>query len=116
MFSALEAFLRSGGRIMYLGGNGFYWVTTVDPERPYVIEVRRQAGMRTWEAAPGELFHSTTGELGGLWVQSAKELCRLRAPHRRETVRVRCPSGADRVRCAERCRPQDCELGMSLDS
>ena len=31
---------------MYLGGNGFYWVTAVDPERPHVIEVRRWRGTR----------------------------------------------------------------------
>ena len=27
MMDALEAYLTSGGRLMYLGGNGFYWVT-----------------------------------------------------------------------------------------
>ena len=26
---------------MYLAGNGFYWVTTVDSERGHAIEVRR---------------------------------------------------------------------------
>lgn len=72
MFTALERYLKDGGRIMYLGGNGFYWVTSLDPERPHVVEVRRQAGMRTWEASPGELFHSTTGELGGLWRHRGK--------------------------------------------
>src|SRR5205823_10046350 len=44
------------------------WVTSVDPERPHVIEVRRgNAGSRNWSSAPGECYHSTTGELGGLW-------------------------------------------------
>jgi N,N-dimethylformamidase len=53
---------------MYLGGNGFYWVTSVDLRRPHVIEVRRgESGTRSWQAAPGEYHHSTTGELGGLW-------------------------------------------------
>lgn len=68
MIDALNEYLVGGGRTIYLGGNGFYWVTSSDPERPHVIEVRRgEAGMRTWQAEPGEHFHSTTGERGGLW-------------------------------------------------
>jgi N,N-dimethylformamidase len=68
MRAALESYLANGGRIMYLGGNGFYWVTSVDPERPHLVEVRRNiAGTRAWESAPGEWHHSTTGEYGGLW-------------------------------------------------
>jgi N,N-dimethylformamidase len=68
MWLALEAYLQGGGRLMYLGGNGFYWVTSVDPVRPHIIEIRRgESGTRTWEAEPGERFHSTTGERGGLW-------------------------------------------------
>ncbi len=68
MLDGLEAYLEGGGRIMYLGGNGFYWVTSVDPERPHVIEVRRgRRGTGTWRGEPGEDYHSTTGEPGGLW-------------------------------------------------
>ena len=67
MLDALESYLGGGGRIMYLGGNGFYWVTSFDPQRPHVIEVRRWRGTGTWEAEPGELHHSTTGESGSLW-------------------------------------------------
>jgi N,N-dimethylformamidase len=68
MYTALEAYLNAGGRLMYLGGNGFYWVTSVDPQRPHIIEVRRsEAGVRTWQAEAGEYHNSTTGELGGLW-------------------------------------------------
>jgi len=68
MRNALEAYLYDGGRLMYLGGNGFYWVTGVDPQRPHVVEVRRgHAGTRSWESAPGEGFLSSTGEPGGLW-------------------------------------------------
>ncbi len=68
MLAALEKFLSRGGRLAYLGGNGFYWVTSVDPERPHVIESRRgMAGTRAWNSAPGECYHSTTGEMGGLW-------------------------------------------------
>jgi N,N-dimethylformamidase len=68
MLEALEAYLGAGGRLMYLGGNGFYWVTAIDPGRPHVIEVRRgRRGTGTWRGAPGEDYHSTTGEPGGLW-------------------------------------------------
>jgi N,N-dimethylformamidase len=68
MLESLDEYLGAGGRFMYLGGNGFYWVTSVDPSRPHVIEVRRGfTGSRTLSSNPGELYHSTTGELGGLW-------------------------------------------------
>ncbi|MBM3949434.1 MAG: LamG domain-containing protein [SAR202 cluster bacterium] len=67
MLDALEAYLVNGGRLMYLGGNGFYWVTSFDPERPWVIEIRRWGGTESWKAGPGEFHHSTTGEMGGLW-------------------------------------------------
>ncbi|MDA2925617.1 LamG domain-containing protein [Acidobacteria bacterium AH-259-G07] len=67
MLDGLEKYLHQGGRLMYLGGNGFYWVTSMDPERRHTIEVRRRDGTQIWEAAPGEYRHSTTGEVGGLW-------------------------------------------------
>ena len=41
MLNAVEKYLENGGKIMYLGGNGFYWVTSVFPDSPHVIEVRR---------------------------------------------------------------------------
>ena len=77
MLEALHEYLDQGGRVMYLGGNGFYWVTGVDPERPHIIEIRRWRGTETWETNPGEAFLSTTGEQGGLWRN------RNRAPQRR---------------------------------
>ena len=67
MMDALSQYLAAGGRVMYLGGNGFYWVTAVDPDRPHVIEIRRTRGTATWDAEPGEAHLSTTGEQGGLW-------------------------------------------------
>lgn len=73
---AVEAYQRGGGRFLYLGGNGFYWVTSYHPTRPHVIEVRRWGGTRSWTAQPGEYRHSTTGEQGGLWRE------RGRAPQR----------------------------------
>lgn len=68
MLEALRGYLDAGGRLIYLGGNGFYWVTGVEPERRNVIEVRRGlGGTRAWNTDPAELYMSTTGELGGLW-------------------------------------------------
>lgn len=73
MQQAIEDYHEGGGRQMYLGGNGYYWVTSVDEERPHVIEVRRGvAGTRTWQSHPGELYHSSTAELGGLWRHRGK--------------------------------------------
>ncbi len=67
MFRAYEKYLDQGGRLMYMGGNGFYWVTSIDPEQGHTIEIRRTAGIRAWQPEPGEWHHLTTGELGGLW-------------------------------------------------
>ena len=65
---AWEQYLTQGGRALYLGGNGFYWVTNWHPEKSHVIEVRRgESGIRAWQAQPGELHLQTNGERGGLW-------------------------------------------------
>ena len=78
MVAAIEQYLNAGGRLMYLGGNGFYWVTGMNPERPHLIEVRRGiAGTRAWESRPGETYLSTTGEPGGLWRYRGKAPQRL---------------------------------------
>ncbi len=77
MLEAVETHLNNGGRLMYLGGNGFYWITSFDPERPHIVEVRRWGGTQAWEAAPGEYYHSTTGEIGGLWRLRGKAPQRL---------------------------------------
>jgi len=66
MLTAFDRYLTGGGRVMYMGGNGFYWVTTLDP-KGHFIEVRRRDGTEHWNGAPGEAYHSTTGEMGGLW-------------------------------------------------
>ena len=77
MLDGVERYLAQGGRVMYLGGNGLYWVTSVDAHAPHVCELRRgHAGTRSWESGAGELHHATTGELGGLWLH------RGRAPQR----------------------------------
>jgi N,N-dimethylformamidase len=67
MLDAIEAYLEGGGRFMYMGGNGFYWVTGHHPHDPNLIEIRRWGGSEVWTAAPGEYHLGFTGELGGLW-------------------------------------------------
>ncbi|MBX6321319.1 MAG: N,N-dimethylformamidase [Rhodospirillaceae bacterium] len=73
MWDALEAWKRLGGRLMYLGANGWYWRIAYHPSKPGVIEVRRaEDGIRTWAAEPGEYYHSFTGEYGGLWRRNGR--------------------------------------------
>jgi len=67
MLDTRDEWLDRGGRFLYLGGNGFYWVTAVAPDAPDVIEVRRYGGTRTWMGLPGEEVLSATGERGGIW-------------------------------------------------
>lgn len=68
MLDSLQKYIHLGGRLMYLGGNGFYWVTSIHPNASEVMEVRRgYAGTRAWTSHPAEVVHSTTGERGGLW-------------------------------------------------
>ncbi len=68
MLDAVANWQADGGRLMYLGGNGFYWRIAYDPENPAIIEVRRaEGGTRAWMAEPGEYHHAFTGEYGGMW-------------------------------------------------
>lgn len=67
MLDAYENHVGKGGALMYLGGDGFYWVTTQFADMPHVVEVRKSEGLRHWDACPGERYHASTGELGGIW-------------------------------------------------
>ncbi len=69
MLDALAAYFDRGGRLMYLGGNGFYWRIACHPTRGgEAIEVRRpESGARFWASRPGEYHLSFNGERGGLW-------------------------------------------------
>ena len=75
---AVEGYVAAGGRLMYLGGNGFYWRVSYDPEKPYLMEVRRpENGSRPHQSAPGEHHHSTTGESCGMWRSKGRSPQRL---------------------------------------
>ncbi len=68
MLDGVSNWLNTGGRLMYMGGNGFYWRIAYHPENPAIIEVRRaEDGTRAWIAEPGEYYHAFNGEYGGLW-------------------------------------------------
>lgn len=68
MLDALEDWLRTGGRLVYLGGNGLYWRVAFSDAWPGAIELRRaEDGVRNWQTETGESYHSFSGEYGGLW-------------------------------------------------
>lgn len=102
MLRACQQYLHDGGRMMYLGGNGMYWVIQLDPESGHTVEMRRTqpSSPRFFDPHPGELHLSTTGERGGPW--------RLRGLPTFEWLGV-VMSGAGRVGQHYRRRPQSFE-------
>lgn len=68
MLDGIETWLGDGGRLVYLGGNGFYWKVATHEAHKGVIEVRRgEAGTRCFEMPAGERHNQFDGEFGGLW-------------------------------------------------
>ncbi|MEX2650038.1 MAG: N,N-dimethylformamidase beta subunit family domain-containing protein, partial [Alphaproteobacteria bacterium] len=75
MYDALQAYLARGGRLMYLGGNGFYWRVAFHPTLPGIMELRRaEDGIRDWVAEGGEYYHAFTGEYGGMWSRMGRPI------------------------------------------
>lgn len=71
MLKAVASYLDQGGRLIYLGGNGFYWRVAFHEELPGAMEMRRgEAGTRMWTSEPGETALATTGEPSGMWRHS----------------------------------------------
>jgi N,N-dimethylformamidase len=68
MLDGLEAYLREGGRLMYLGGNGFYWRTAFHPTLAGVVEVRRKGQGFLGPTSVPEGQFSFTGEVAGTWL------------------------------------------------
>jgi N,N-dimethylformamidase len=78
MMQGFEEFLGQGGRLVYLGGNGFYWRAEPSQEQPDTLEVRRaEGGIRVWETMPGESYHAFGGGYGGLWRRIGRSSHRL---------------------------------------
>ena len=68
MLDAQEDYVAGGGRLIYMGGNGYYWVIGYDERDHATMEVRKlDSGMRAWAAKAGEHYLQTTGERSGLW-------------------------------------------------
>ncbi len=73
MLDGLQTYLNGGGRLMYLGGNGFYWRISFHPTLPGVIECRKsEDGIRAFAPLPGEFYGSFTGEYTGLWRRNGR--------------------------------------------
>jgi N,N-dimethylformamidase len=78
MMDAFQGYLDQGGRLMYLGGNGFYWRAEPSEHAPHALEVRRtESGIRTWATEPGEGHHAFGGGYGGLWRRIGRPAHRL---------------------------------------
>src|SRR5262249_2431531 len=64
---AHAGYLAGGGRLVYLGGNGFYWRIATSPLVPGVIGVRpAEGGIPARDAQGGEYYHAVHGAYGGL--------------------------------------------------
>ena len=71
--NAFQDYVDAGGRLAYLGGNGFYWRIATSAAIPNVVEVRRaEGGIRAWAAEPGEYYHALDGAYGGLWRRNGR--------------------------------------------
>jgi N,N-dimethylformamidase len=70
---AYQGYRDAGGRLAYLGGNGFYWRVALHAQAPGAIEIRRgEGGIRTWASEPGEYYNAFDGAYGGLWRRSGR--------------------------------------------
>lgn len=66
-FSTYSAYAKSGGNLMYMGGNGFYWVSSLN-DTSHRLEIRRgDVGVRPFSLPGGEHVNSLDGQRGGLW-------------------------------------------------
>ncbi len=73
MLDALQTYRDTGGKLVYLGGNGFYWKIALDPARDGIVEIRRgEGGIRAWAAEPGEYYNQYDSQYGGLWRRNAR--------------------------------------------
>lgn len=73
MLDALQHYRDGGGKLVYLGGNGFYWKIALDAAREGIIEIRRgEGGIRAWAAEPGEYYNQFDAQYGGLWRRNAR--------------------------------------------
>jgi len=70
---ALRDYRDTGGNLLYLGGNGFYWRIAMHAENDSMLEIRRaEDGIRAWAAEPGEYYNAFDGAYGGLWRRNGR--------------------------------------------
>ena len=70
---ALRDYRDTGGALLYLGGNGFYWRIAIHQENDSLLEIRRaEDGIRAWAAEPGEYYNAFDGTYGGLWRRNGR--------------------------------------------
>ncbi|MCA8967147.1 MAG: N,N-dimethylformamidase large subunit, partial [Planctomycetes bacterium] len=75
MLDALDGWLERGGRLMYLGGNGFYWRVAYHPRIKGVMELRRgEDGIRDWVSQGGEYYQAFDGAYGGMWERQGRPI------------------------------------------
>ena len=67
MLDAIDTYLDTGGSLAYLGGNGFCWTSTIDPNDSSVMEMRRGQRGLEMEGDVGEEHFQLTGLPAGLW-------------------------------------------------
>jgi N,N-dimethylformamidase len=72
MLDALDAHLARGGSVLYLGGNGLYWVTSLHPTKPHLMELRRWGGSQTWSIEEIDRRHQFEDRIGGLWAEAGR--------------------------------------------
>jgi N,N-dimethylformamidase len=73
MWDAYDRYKNRGGRLVYLGGDGFYWRIAYHRDHPGIIELRRaETGVRAWAANPGEYYQNFDGRYGGLWLRQGR--------------------------------------------
>lgn len=66
-YDTFARFTHRGGRLMYLGGNGFYSAAEIPAHRLDITEVRRPGQDNLWRVNHAEGVFSTSGRPGGLW-------------------------------------------------
>lgn len=73
MMNGTEEYLAGGGRLIYTGANGYYWVVSFSDDEPWCMEVRKaESGSRAWQAMPGEYYNQTEAVRSGMWRNRAR--------------------------------------------
>ncbi|RQG94179.1 N,N-dimethylformamidase beta subunit family domain-containing protein [Natrarchaeobius chitinivorans] len=67
MLDSIADYTQTGGRLLYLGGNGFYHAAEFHPDGKPILEVRRPQTNMIWTGQAGEIHHAFNGEKGGMW-------------------------------------------------